>query len=77
MSKAESTVIDGIKLLLERRGEPRLTVEPASSMSADLNFDSLELAELSAMLEDALGDDPYTEGIIPETVGELIAYYDD
>jgi hypothetical protein len=38
-------------------------------------MDSLELSELSAALEDDLGSDPYTEGLIPETVGELVSFY--
>jgi acyl carrier protein len=38
-------------------------------------MDSLELAELSAALEDELGHDPYSDGLAPETVGELIGYY--
>ena len=38
-------------------------------------MDSLELAELSAVLEDDLGHDPYSQGIVPQTVAELLAYY--
>jgi acyl carrier protein len=41
----------------------------------DLDLDSLELAELSVLLEDNLGRDPYTEGIVPNTVGEIVAFY--
>jgi acyl carrier protein len=40
-----------------------------------LDMDSLEAAELSALLEDELGTDPYTEGIIPYTVGEIVDFY--
>ena len=41
-----------------------------------LGLDSLEIAELSVMLEDAFGTDPFTEGSIPATVGDIFAFYD-
>jgi acyl carrier protein len=41
----------------------------------DLHFDSLEVAELSATLEDDLGRDPYSEGLVPRTVAEVVAFY--
>jgi acyl carrier protein len=76
MVDAEKTVLDAICVLLDRRGAQGVDVTPDSKLTADLGFDSLELAELSAALEDDLGSDPYTEGIIPETVGELVGFYD-
>ncbi|MGJ9412773.1 acyl carrier protein [Aeromicrobium sp. CF4.19] len=39
-------------------------------------LDSLETAELSAVLEDDFGTDPYSEGQMPQTLGEIIAFYD-
>jgi acyl carrier protein len=50
-------------------------VRPDSNLSEDLALDSLELAELSAALEDDLGSDPYTEGLLPETVAEVVGFY--
>jgi acyl carrier protein len=41
-----------------------------------LGLDSLQAAELSSMLEDRLGHDPYTAGVIPQTVGDIVAYYE-
>lgn len=42
-----------------------------------LGLDSLEAAELSAMLEDELGSDPFSAGgEMPETVGEILAFYE-
>ena len=41
-----------------------------------LGLDSLETAELSAMLEDEFGRDPFSAGQMPETVSELLAFYD-
>lgn len=72
---AEGTVVAVIKELLERRGAAGVEITPESELSAQLGLDSLELAELSAALEDDLGRDPYTAGLVPETVGELIAFY--
>jgi acyl carrier protein len=41
-----------------------------------LELDSLEAAELSAMLEDELGSDPFTSGSTNlETVGDILAFY--
>lgn len=41
-----------------------------------LGLDSLEAAELSAMLEDELGSDPFSAGgDLPERVGDVLAFY--
>jgi acyl carrier protein len=74
---AQSTIIETIRTLLARRGGGDVEITSESRMTADLELDSLELAELSATLEDELGRDPYSEGIVPNTVAELIAFYDD
>lgn len=42
-----------------------------------LELDSLEAAELSVMLEDALGVDPFSSADqMPETVGDILAFYE-
>jgi acyl carrier protein len=42
-----------------------------------LGLDSLEAAELSAVLEDELGSDPFSAGgELPETVGDILAFYE-
>ncbi len=38
-------------------------------------LDSLETAELSATLEDVHGSDPYSTGEMPQTLGEIQAFY--
>lgn len=38
-------------------------------------LDSLETAELSVILEDEFGTDPYSEGQTPETVGDIVNFY--
>jgi acyl carrier protein len=41
-----------------------------------LELDSLDAAELSAMLEDAFGSDPFSAGgEMPETVVDILAFY--
>lgn len=72
---AEAVVHKAIDVLLTRRGATGLEVTAEARLTEDLGMDSLELAELSAALEDELGHDPYSEGIVPVTVGELVAYY--
>jgi acyl carrier protein len=69
-------IINAIGTLLKRRGATGLEITPESKLTADLGMDSLELAELSAILEDDLGHDPYSEGLVPETVAELTTYYE-
>jgi acyl carrier protein len=72
----EVIIRDTIQRLLEQRGASGVEVRSESTLTADLGLDSLELAELSAVLEDEVGYDPFSEGIVPDTVGELVAYYD-
>jgi acyl carrier protein len=41
-----------------------------------LGLDSLEAAELSAILEDEFGTDPFSTGDeLPERVGDIVAFY--
>jgi acyl carrier protein len=40
-----------------------------------LGLDSLETAELSATLEDEIGSDPFSAGLMPETIAEILDYY--
>ena len=76
LSQAETTIRSLVEMLLERRGVKPIDIPPDTRLAEDLEMDSLELAELSAALEDEFGRDPYTEGIVPETLGELVAFYD-
>lgn len=71
----DQAVLGAIGALLERRGATGIDVTPASALSADLGLDSLDLAELSVMLEDELGSDPFSDGIVPATVGDLLGFY--
>lgn len=51
-------------------------VELGTSLFAEgIGLDSLQTAELSVMLEDDLGRDPFSEGKLPQTVGEIVEFY--
>lgn len=59
------------------RANKHVEVAPELLLFADgIGLDSLETAELSAMLEDEFGTDPFSEGLLPETIGEVVAFYD-
>ena len=40
-----------------------------------LGLDSLCVAELSSMLEKSYGKDPYTSKVLPQTVGDIVDFY--
>ncbi len=76
MSEASQTVRTTIRALLARRNVEDLDFANDADLFNDLEMDSLELAELSAALEDELGNDPYSEGLMPRTVADVLAFYD-
>lgn len=71
----ESIIVATIEELVQRRGGSGIVVRSESNLLDDLGMDSLELAELSAVLADEVGSEPFSEGILPETVAELVAFY--
>lgn len=76
MDEVQVKVITIISSLLERADKPAVDVTPESQIHGDgLGLDSLESAELSALLEDEFGTDPFSAGLMPETVGEIVAFY--
>ena len=76
MGQAEKTIYEVMNGLLERREDGAPTFTADSRFFEDLDMDSLEVAELSAALEDELGSDPFSEGLLPSTLAELIAFYE-
>jgi acyl carrier protein len=72
---AQAAIRETILMLLARKGEPEADISPRSELSADLGLDSREMAELSAILEERFGRDPFAEGVVPETVAELEEFY--
>jgi acyl carrier protein len=66
-----------IRQFLQRadKGVDQLT-EDVGLWGDGLKLDSLDAAELSAMLEDAFGSDPFSAGgEMPETVSDILAFY--
>jgi acyl carrier protein len=76
VADAEKTVVKAIKGLLRRKKGVDAEFVLDADLYDDLELDSLEVAELSAVLEDDLGTDPYSEGETPRTVGEVVQFYD-
>jgi acyl carrier protein len=73
LPEAEQTVVEAIQKIL-RRKQIDAQVTPDSEI-AGLGLESLDVAELSAILEDDLGRDPYSAGVLPRTVGEIFEWY--
>jgi acyl carrier protein len=64
------------KFLVRANKDAEAGVE--TSLFADgLGLDSLETAELSALLEDDLGTDPFSVGELPQTISEILDFYED
>lgn len=74
--EAEKTVVRTIRGLLKRRKQDDAPLNLDADLYDDLHLDSLEVAELSATLEDDLGSDPYSEGLAPRTVAEVVEFYE-
>jgi acyl carrier protein len=50
---------------------------PDLTLYADgIGLDSLDAAELAAVLEDELGSSPFDDGDMPETVADVLSFYD-
>jgi acyl carrier protein len=47
----------------------------ATLYAEGIGLDSLETAELSAVLEDEFGSDPFSAGEVPQTVAEILDFY--
>lgn len=77
MSTPRSLAEQTINRFLVRANKPA-DVTPETSLFADgIGLDSLETAELSSMLEDDLGSDPFSDGLTVQTVGAILDFYGD
>jgi acyl carrier protein len=72
-NQVEGTVRSFLTRAKKRNGSIQLDT---SLYSEGLGLDSLETAELSAVLEDELGSDPFTNGEMPRTIGDLVDFYE-
>lgn len=77
MAIDEEQVRATISTFLRRTGKGRDALEPGLSLYGEgLELDSLEAAELSAVLEDEYGRDPFSaDGAMPETIGDVLDFY--
>ncbi|HZU79752.1 MAG TPA: acyl carrier protein [Acidimicrobiales bacterium] len=66
-----------IDAFLQRAEKGSSVMDDSTGLWGDgLGLDSLEAAELSAMLEDEFGTDPFSAGgDMPERVGDIVAFY--
>jgi acyl carrier protein len=74
----QDTALAIITTFLARANKSRDDLTNGTALWGDgLELDSLEAAELSAMLEDEFGTDPFSAGDeMPETVGDILAFYE-
>jgi acyl carrier protein len=66
---------EAMRTFLRRANKPDDLNSDTSLFGDGLGLDSLETAELSATLEDELGSDPFSQGDMPRTVGEVLDFY--
>ena len=77
MATEQAAVRHVIATFLERvHKTPEALTDDLGLYGSGLELDSLEVAELSALLEDEFGSDPFsTAPDMPETVGDVLAFY--
>lgn len=76
MSNAPADVEQTIREFLTRVEKLPAALTPDLLLYADgIGLDSLETAELSAILEDDHGSDPFNDGEMPQTVGDILSFY--
>jgi hypothetical protein len=76
MGNPDSDVQTTIRSFLKRAKKSE-TFELDTPLYADgIGLDSLETAELSAVLEDTQGTDPFSAGPMPQTIGDIVRFYD-
>ncbi|WP_375501978.1 hypothetical protein [uncultured Jatrophihabitans sp.] len=76
MAPPRAAVEASITSFLKRADKPT-DIDAAIALFGDegLGLDSLEAAELSSVLEDDLGSDPFSAGALPQTIGEIFSFY--
>ena len=70
-------IMDLVQKFVVQCGKDASGLAPDTNLYADgLGLESLDAAELSARLESRYGSDPYSEGDFPQTVGEIVRFYE-
>ena len=77
MADEDAKVFATIRTFLGRVNKKGRTFEADTALHGEgLGLDSLETAELSALLEDTHGTDPFQSEEMPQTVGDIFAFYE-
>lgn len=73
---ADNAAVETIIRSFLERADKLVAFTAETPIFADgLGLDSLEAAELSALLEDEFGSDPFSAGDFAETVGQIYDFY--
>lgn len=73
----EEKVVAVIRKFLASREVDRPDLGLETELYQDgLGLESLDAAELSALLEENFEKDPYSEGELPETIGDIVRFYE-
>ena len=76
MQAAREDVVDTIRSFLARRKNSAAEFDLDTPLYGEgLGLDSLDAAELSAVLEDKLGSDPFSAGDAPTTSPTVAGFY--
>lgn len=79
MAKSDRDAASTVKSFLSRvkkKSGDDVDVD-ASLFTEGIGLDSLDVAELSAVLEDEFGEDPFSVGQMPGTIAEIAAFYNE
>lgn len=78
MATDQSNVMELLARFATEAGKEDVALEDATPLYGDgLGLDSLEAAELSVLLEDSFGSDPFSaDGQMPATIGDILAFYE-
>ncbi len=64
--------------LMNERGTPLTDVDPECGLyDGGYGLDSMDTATLSAILSERFEDDPYSSGVFPRNIAEIVAFYAD
>jgi acyl carrier protein len=78
MADSKNDAASTVRSFVARVKKRKKTVDlDVSLYSEGIGLDSLDVAELSAVLEDEFGMDPFSNGLMPETIGDIVAFYDE
>lgn len=76
MQATPDEIVETIRGFVLRAKKTDLELSPETPLYGDgIGLDSLDAAELSAVLEDAHGSDPFSAGDAPATVGDIVSFY--